>query len=126
MNGPYGLALLGSYAYVAMRESDTLAVIDISNPSSPSIVTSVSSYTHMGGAYSVAVEGSYESRAACHDMSSAKTRGTQPSAARRFARGTMRSAKTTFDRGHPCGMPHLCLCGIPIVEANELYICIFS
>ena len=43
----YGVAVAGSYAYVTGGASDSLAVIDISNPASPSIVGSVSSSSVM-------------------------------------------------------------------------------
>ena len=40
---PYDVAVSGSYAYVAALDSDSLVVIDISNPASPAIRGSVAS-----------------------------------------------------------------------------------
>ena len=45
----WAVAVAGSYAYVTGGNSDSLAVIDISNPASPSIVGSVSDSSVMDG-----------------------------------------------------------------------------
>ena len=39
----------GSYAYVTGRLSDSLAVVDVSNPAAPAITGSVASSAHMDG-----------------------------------------------------------------------------
>ena len=44
---PYDVAVSGSYAYVAATQSDSLVVIDISNPASPAIRGSVASSSLM-------------------------------------------------------------------------------
>ncbi len=54
-NSPNSFYLQGSYAYVANYGSGTLQVINISNPSSPVVVGSVTT----GAAYSVYVQGGY-------------------------------------------------------------------
>ena len=41
MDDPYGVAVSGSYAYVAAANSDALVVVDVSNPVSPVIRGSV-------------------------------------------------------------------------------------
>ena len=43
----YGAAVSGSHVYVTGFDSDSLAVIDVSNPASPSITGNVSSATVM-------------------------------------------------------------------------------
>ena len=43
----HGVAVRGSYAYVAACDSDSLVVIDISNPASPVIRGSVVSSTYL-------------------------------------------------------------------------------
>ena len=59
MNGPRGVAASGSYVYVVGYDSDSLAVIDVSSPTSPSVVGSVIDSTNINGATGVAVSGSY-------------------------------------------------------------------
>ena len=56
---PQGLAMSGSYAYVVGEYSNSLVVIDVSNPASPVIRGSVVSSSLMSQAYDVAVSGSY-------------------------------------------------------------------
>jgi len=58
MNNPQGIHVSGNYAYVTGNSSNSLAVIDISNSSSPEIVGGVIS-TYLGGASSVYVSGDY-------------------------------------------------------------------
>ena len=43
----FDVAVSGSYAYVTGAESDSLAVVDVSNPASPSITGSVSDFSVM-------------------------------------------------------------------------------
>ena len=55
-----GVAVSGSYAYVTAMSSDSLVVLDISNPASPVIRGSVVSSSFLSGAkVAVAVSGSY-------------------------------------------------------------------
>ena len=56
---PQGLAMSGPYAYVVGQYSNSLVVIDVSNPASPVIRGSVVSSSLMSQAYDVAVSGSY-------------------------------------------------------------------
>ena len=44
-----GLAVSGSYAYVAAFQSNSLVVVDISNPASPVILGSVVSSSFLAG-----------------------------------------------------------------------------
>ena len=46
---PVGVAVSGSYAYVAATASDSLVVVDISNPASPVIRGSVVSSSLLNG-----------------------------------------------------------------------------
>ena len=55
----YDLAVSGSYAYVAARFSNSLVVVDISNPASPVIRGSVVSSSLLNAARDIAVSGSY-------------------------------------------------------------------
>ena len=53
------VAVSGSYAYVTGEASDSLVVVDISNPASPVIRGSVVSSSLLDGVRGVAVSGSY-------------------------------------------------------------------
>jgi hypothetical protein len=59
LNGAFSVAVSGDYAYVASQVSDSLSVVDISIPTSPNIVGSVSDSTVLNGASGVAVSGNY-------------------------------------------------------------------
>ena len=53
------VAVSGLYAYVTGRQSNSLVVVDISNPASPVIRGSVVSSSLLGGSFGVAVSGTY-------------------------------------------------------------------
>jgi len=59
LNSAFGVALSGNYAYVASLNSDSLTVVDISQPATPSIVGFVSSSTQLDGPRTVALSGNY-------------------------------------------------------------------
>ena len=42
MNSPEGVAVSGTHAYVVAKFSNSLAVVDVSTPTSPSVATQVS------------------------------------------------------------------------------------
>jgi hypothetical protein len=68
MNFPAGVAVSGSFAYVAAHYSDSLVVIDVSNPVSPVIRGSVVSSSLPDGPLNVAVSGSYAYVAAANSL----------------------------------------------------------
>ena len=53
------MAVQGNYAYVTAYSTASLAVVDISNPSAPTLVGSVQDWTNLYGADGVAVSGNY-------------------------------------------------------------------
>ena len=55
----YGVAVSGSYSYVVACNSDSLVVVDVSNPASPAIRGSVVSSSLMDQPNAVAVSGSH-------------------------------------------------------------------
>ncbi|PIR77912.1 MAG: hypothetical protein COU28_04500, partial [Candidatus Magasanikbacteria bacterium CG10_big_fil_rev_8_21_14_0_10_36_16] len=59
LNGGASIYILGKYAYVASEYGFSLSIIDITNPTSPSLVGSISSSTLMDGATGVQVSGKY-------------------------------------------------------------------
>lgn len=54
-----GLAVVGNYAYVSSGGNKTVLVIDISNPTTPSLVGSVVDATYLLNARDIAVSGNY-------------------------------------------------------------------
>jgi hypothetical protein len=58
MDGSKGLFISGKYAYVTGESSDSLAVVDISNPSSPQVVSYVNDIS-INGASDVFISGKY-------------------------------------------------------------------
>ena len=59
MENAFSVYVSGKYAYVAGFSPDSLAIIDISNPSSPTLVGGVTNSTYMDSATSVYVSGKY-------------------------------------------------------------------
>jgi len=59
MDGAYSVYVSGKYAYITGAWSNSLAIVDISNPSSPQIVGGVTSTTYMDDPRSVYVSGKY-------------------------------------------------------------------
>ena len=59
MNGAHSVYVSGNYAYVAGADSNSLAIIDISNPSSPVVVGGLIDSNYMNYAHSVHVSGNY-------------------------------------------------------------------
>jgi hypothetical protein len=59
LDGAHSVAISGSYAYVANRNRDSLAIIDISNPTTPVFVSEIRDATNLDYAYHVTVSGSY-------------------------------------------------------------------
>ncbi len=53
------VAISGHYAYVTSQYSDALTIIDISNPLSPTIVSTLTDTTNLANAADVAVQGNY-------------------------------------------------------------------
>ena len=49
LSQPWGVAVSGTYAYVASKNSDSLAVVDVSTPSSPTLVGVLIDSTNMNG-----------------------------------------------------------------------------
>ena len=56
LSNPYGVAVVGNYAYVANSSGNNLKVIDISNPASPSVVGTCAG---LSAPYGVAISGSH-------------------------------------------------------------------
>jgi len=59
LNFAYNLQVVGTYAYVTSSISDGLTVVDISNPSSLSVVGKLFDSTNMNSARGIVVSGSY-------------------------------------------------------------------
>jgi hypothetical protein len=61
MDVPYSVTVSGSYAYIAGYGSDNMAIVDISNPTNPTLVANwdPNNTNVMETAYSVTVSGSY-------------------------------------------------------------------
>ena len=60
MNGATAVAVQGNYAYVCAYTSNSLVVIDISDPTNPTSVGSIAGTTELlNGALAVAVQGNY-------------------------------------------------------------------
>jgi len=59
MDGAHSVYVSGKYAYVASYQSDSLAIIDISDPTTPVLSGSLIDSTNMDFAYSVYVSGKY-------------------------------------------------------------------
>ncbi len=63
LNGAFGIAISGTYAYVAAQNNNSLTVVDISDPLNPAIANAgaalVSDATKLNGAIGVAISGSY-------------------------------------------------------------------
>lgn len=59
LNGIKTAFVFGKYAYVTAFGSDSLAIIDTSDPQNPRIVGNVTNTTYMNGAFSVFVFGNY-------------------------------------------------------------------
>ncbi|MBP9732138.1 MAG: tail fiber domain-containing protein [Candidatus Magasanikbacteria bacterium] len=59
LNGARSIQVAGKYAYVANTEDTSLRVIDISNPTQPSIVGGVVSSTALNGISSIHISGKY-------------------------------------------------------------------
>lgn len=56
---PNAMYILGNYLYAGINSTDTLSILDISNPASPTVVGSVSDATNLGTFDSLAVVGNY-------------------------------------------------------------------
>jgi hypothetical protein len=59
MQYPLDVFVSGDYAYVTGISSNSLAIVDISNPNSPEVINYINSTSYLGGAYSVFVSGDY-------------------------------------------------------------------
>ncbi|MDB9944496.1 hypothetical protein OAD26_00660, partial [bacterium] len=69
LNGPRSIAVSGDYAYVAANADNSLRIVDISDPTNPSIVGGVKDDTNLAAAQSVDVSGNYAYVAANADNS---------------------------------------------------------
>merc|ERR1719162_1745998 len=59
LDGAYGVAVNGNYAYVAAQDASALTVVDVTNPASPSVSGQIIDTTNLAGAFGVAVDGNY-------------------------------------------------------------------
>ncbi|NCO05032.1 MAG: hypothetical protein GW939_02695, partial [Candidatus Magasanikbacteria bacterium] len=59
MDGPEGIFVQGKYAYVASYTSDSLSIIDISVPSNPVRISTITNATTLNGANYVVTNGNY-------------------------------------------------------------------
>lgn len=62
LNRPWGVEVVGNYAYVAagyMGDSDRLTIVDISDPTAPFVAGSVQDYVNLDGALHVFISGNY-------------------------------------------------------------------
>ncbi|MBP7804737.1 MAG: tail fiber domain-containing protein [Candidatus Pacebacteria bacterium] len=57
--GSIGLDIVGKYAYLANSSNSSFSIVDISNPSAPTFVSSVQELTQLSGAFYTKVAGKY-------------------------------------------------------------------